>query len=152
MAQTLLAVWMACALAAGAGAAQRVTFSDIRRDGAYYGGRWGVTILLGKGDGTFGPPLNYPGEVTNAWAGNTIFVADLNGDGKPDIVTANYLTDKIGVLEGNGDGTFPPLHYFPTGARLLAVAFGDCNGDGKLDLVTANQGLGDLSVLMNTTP
>jgi hypothetical protein len=111
-----------------------------------------VSVLLGKGDGTFQPARTFA-TGPNPWS---VAVGDFNGDGKLDIVTANrgYSTgtlNTLSVLLGNGDGTFQaPLTVtlpgeFPpgyTGAtplmqQVYAVAVGDMNHDGKLDLVVA---------------
>src|SRR5262249_53376243 len=75
-------------------------------------------------------------------------VADLNGDGKLDIATANY-NNTVSVLLGNGDGTFAAQQTFPTGQiGAQDIAVGDLNGDGKLDLVTANFYSNSVSVLL----
>jgi hypothetical protein len=74
-------------------------------------------------------------------------VGDLNGDGKPDIVTANASADSVSVLLGNGDGTFQAKQDYPTGFGSLSVAVADVNGDGKLDLVVGNDN-GVASVLL----
>jgi Calx-beta domain/FG-GAP-like repeat len=110
-----------------------------------------VEVILGDGEGGF-------------WSGSDVYelhgfqpyglaVADLNGDGKPDVVTADYYEGTVSVLLGNGDGT---LSYsdsgssdFATGQSPFAVAVGDFTGDGIPDLVTAGltvdvlSGLGD---------
>ncbi len=46
---------------------------------------------------------------------NEVQVADLTGDGIDDIVTANYGSDTVSVLLGNGDGTFQPQETFAAG-------------------------------------
>jgi hypothetical protein len=66
----------------------------------------------------------------------TVAVADVNGDGKPDVVVANFWTSTMGVLLGNGDGTFQPAVSFNAGIHSpTAIAIADVNGDGKPDLV-----------------
>ena len=96
-----------------------------------------VQVLLGHGDGTFSSPANYP--LSNNFAYN-IKVADLNGDGKQDI-----LTSGISVLLGNGDGSFQHATDYSTGSRTVAVA--DLNRDGAFDAV----GIGGLvGVYLNT--
>jgi Bacterial Ig-like domain (group 3)/FG-GAP-like repeat/FG-GAP repeat/EF hand len=102
-----------------------------------------VGVLLGKGDGTFRPAVVYPsgGEYSTS-----IAVADVNGDGKPDLLVANSATSdansngSLGILFGNGDGTFrSPVTYATGGGGANAVAIADLNRDGKLDLLVANQ-------------
>jgi hypothetical protein len=83
-------------------------------------------IYLGNGDGTF----TAAGVTTYPGAANSIFVADVNGDGKPDVVIGAYYNTVI--LLGNGDGTFAsPTTVGSSGA----IALGDFNGDGIPDLI-----------------
>src|SRR5208337_4904045 len=66
-----------------------------------------------------------------------VAVADVNGDGKPDVVVSNG-NGTVGVLLGNGDGTFQPAVTFNPGLQSQAgIALADLNGDGKPDLVVA---------------
>ena len=83
-------------------------------------------------------------------------VGDLNGDGKPDLVVANYGSDTVSVLlntttPGAATPSFAAKQDFTTGTDPVSVAVGDLNGDGKPDLAVANYGSNTVSVLLNTT-
>jgi hypothetical protein len=73
--------------------------------------------------------------------------ADFNGDGKMDIVTANYQYGLAGLFLGNGDGTFQSGNISP-GNYTAGVAVADFNRDGKADLVFANYGSSYISVML----
>ncbi len=107
-------------------------------------------VLLGNGDGTFKPAVIYGsgGYDAVSAAAPAIVVADVNGDGKPDLVVANDCTSSstcffdgnIGVLLGNGNGTFQPAATYDSGSdHAQSVAVADLNGDGKLDVVVTNE-------------
>jgi hypothetical protein len=64
-----------------------------------------------------------------------VVVADVNGDGKPDLVVSNGGDTTVGVLPGNGDGTFQTQQTVDLGYGPFTVAVADLNGDGKPDLV-----------------
>ncbi len=99
----------------------------------------------GNGNGTFQPPVFYPvGSSPEALA-----VGDFNGDGIPDLVTANEGSNTISVLLGRGDGTFLPQVTYAVGVRPQSIAVADFAGNGRLDIVTANEGSNTVSVLMN---
>ena len=70
-------------------------------------------------------------------------VGDVNGDGIPDLVVANYGDNTVSVLLGNGNGTFQTQQTFAAGYGPNSVAIGDVNGDGKPDLVVADEGSRD---------
>src|SRR5262249_36060178 len=102
-----------------------------------------VSVLLGNGDGTFRPRVDYapsPGL-------GTVAAGALNGDGRLALAAATSAHG-VSVLWGNGDGTFGPRVDYPAGAGPYAVAVGDFRGIGTPDLVVANY-LGDsVSVLL----
>jgi dienelactone hydrolase len=103
-----------------------------------------ASILLGNGDGTFQAPVTYPLN-TNAASGST---ADLNGDGKLDLVIADN-NGVVSILLGNGDGTFQPrVDYSVDSLPWGAVVIEDLNGDGKPDVAVADSGSNDVSVLL----
>ncbi|HEV3343847.1 MAG TPA: FG-GAP-like repeat-containing protein, partial [Pirellulales bacterium] len=124
---------------------------DLVRFGFRSDGTPVVATYLGRGDGTFQAPIIdtsldnvLPG--TNADHHLELAAADFNGDGKLDLVLSNSTDKTVGVLPGNGDGTFQkPIDsagpngttYYRDGATSYAT--GDLNGDGKIDLVTANR-------------
>jgi len=92
-----------------------------------------VAVFLGNGDGTVQNEVDYQ----IPWGGNYAAVADLNGDGKLDIVTSGFS-----VLLGNGDGTFTAGTSFAVQDDWTApVEIADMNGDGKLDVVTVSDDL-----------
>ena len=75
-------------------------------------------------------------------------MADFNGDGKNDLVTADESDATASVLLGNGNGTFQARQYLRHGKQPDSVAVGDFNGDGKSDLATADNSDNTASVLL----
>ncbi len=108
-------------------------------------------VLTNNGSGGFSGG-NYflcdtnPGAVT---------VADVNGDGKPDLISANVgglfgLSHTISVLTNNGAGGFGSYATINVGNHPSTLVTADLNGDGKIDLVTANMNDSTLSILTNS--
>ena len=90
-----------------------------------------VSVLLGTGAGTFGPKLDY---TTSEYV-QALTIADMNSDGKPDIIVAGVA---ISVLLNNGNGTFATkVNYSPGSLTPRGIAIGDMNGDGKRDIIVA---------------
>ena len=104
-----------------------------------------LSVFLGNGDGTFQKAVNYfPGAQPN-----DIAVGDFNGDGIPDLafVDNTLSAGLVGIMIGNGDGTFRPRVGYATGRGPNAIRTADLNKDGILDLITTNAS-GTVSVLL----
>jgi hypothetical protein len=74
----------------------------------------------------------------------SIAVADVNGDGNPDLLVANQCGNSsncsgtVSVLLGNGDGTFrAAMTYDSGGYYATSLTASDVNGDGKPDIIEA---------------
>ena len=95
--------------------------------------------MSGKGDGTFGAPgtVAFAPEGGTSY-GNRLHAADMNHDGKMDLVTVDAA--RVQIVLGNGNGTFKPATTYPPGSGPSAsvrgdFAVADLNNDGKLDVV-----------------
>jgi hypothetical protein len=106
-------------------------------------GTGNVAVLLGRGDGTFQAPASY----TAASYPYSVGVADLNGDGRLDMVVAN-ADGNISVFIGNGDGTFQPAVFYGAGPLPEALVIGDFNNDGLPDVAVADFNGNNVTVLL----
>jgi len=106
-----------------------------------------VDVLLGNGNGTFGATTAFSTEYGPFW----IAVADLNGDGKPDLAIAHCCGETDTTFKfGNGDGTFQPDVHLAASVSPATLQVADLNGDGKPDLVVGLGGFGSaVAVFMN---
>jgi Bacterial Ig-like domain (group 3)/FG-GAP-like repeat len=105
-----------------------------------------LQLYLGNGDGTFGAPSTpkVADDFTPPSFGSELaplVLADMNGDGKPDLITLGTSSTNQGELAialGNGDGTFqaPTILDFGFGSTIgyALLAAADFNGDGKVDI------------------
>jgi hypothetical protein len=101
-----------------------------------------ISFLKGNGQGGFANAVA-ANQFTVGAAPEHIAIADLNGDGNPDVVTANLggagASGTVSWLLGNGDGTFKPMQNLNMGnARFNSVAVADFNKDGILDLIATD--------------
>jgi len=117
-----------------------------------------VSVLLNKTlTGAATPTYTSKTDFTVGAKPYSIAAADINGDGKPDIITANLNGNSISVLlnttsTGELTPAFSSKVDVTTGVNPVYVSAADINGDSKPDIVTANFGSNSVSVLMNTTP
>jgi hypothetical protein len=105
-----------------------------------------IGVLLGNGDGSFQPAVDYP---SGGYSSVSVAVADLDGDGNPDLLIANGCSNpfcnsgvsagKASVLIGKGDGTFQDAVNYDDGAvQPVSVAAVDADGDGNPDAFVLN--------------
>jgi hypothetical protein len=108
-----------------------------------------VSVLLGRGDGTFLPNIN-----TSAGANEPgrIATGDFNNDGRPDLAVT-YVNKKsgVGILMGNGDGTFEPITIYDTGPTAFYAPLSsiDLNSDGFDDVIVSNSYSNTVSVYIS---
>jgi hypothetical protein len=113
-----------------------------------------VNVMLGNGDGTFQTLVSYN---SGGYDANFVSIADVNGDGKPDLVVANACQDSnctgngnVSVLLGMGNGTFAaPVTYDSGGSRPVFSAIGNLDADGNPDLAVVNNVSNSVGVLLN---
>ena len=107
-----------------------------------------LSLLTGVGDGTLNPQKTTSIGTALSTFPQSIVVADVNGDTRPDVVSALYADQQIGVT-WNANGLFGTTTKLSAGSFPRSVTVGDFNGDGKNDLASANSSDGTVSILLN---
>lgn len=104
-----------------------------------------VMVVLGHGDGSFGPATSQAsgGRCRGLAAG------DLDGDGRVDLAVTTNLPEALVVLPGDGAGGFLPSATTKLSARSQDVRAGDLDGDGDLDLVVLQEQAQRCAALLN---
>jgi hypothetical protein len=117
-----------------------VAVADLNGDGRldivvanYWPAPYLVSVLLGNGNGTFGPPHSYGG----ANHGSKVAIGDVDGDHVPDVAVDSYDYGYVWVFHGNGDGTLgaTPQTYGMPWWFSLSIHIADLDGDGVGDVV-----------------
>ena len=124
-----------------------VTVADVNQDSkpdlisANYGNSAGntLTVLTNNGTGIFSSNAT----LTVGNGPRCVVFADVNGDGQPDLISANYTAGTLTILTNSGIGTFGFNATLSAASKSGFVAAADLNGDSKLDLVCA---CADLSI------
>ncbi len=100
-------------------------------------------VSLGNGDGTFEQPINQEldDEVIS------ITIEDIDDDGNQDVITTNYFSDSISILNGNGDGTLSFQSNFSFTSDVDSLALKDINGDGKLEMAIVSTSQNQIVVI-----
>jgi FG-GAP-like repeat len=92
---------------------------------------FGLSVALGNGDGTFGPPVANPVNLPQ-FSAQAMIAGDFNNDGKQDL--AALVEDSVYILVSNGDGTFQPKLVGNIPGHPLSLAVADFDHDGNLDM------------------
>ena len=120
---------------------------DGRLDIAFAEGSSNVYILLSHGDGTFQAPEVFQVGNADDWVVDLV-AGDFHGDGRLDLAYS-LSNGGIGVLLGNGNGTFRPPVVTKTSTGIGSLVAGDFNGDGKVDLAAYSSNSGDLLIFFS---
>jgi hypothetical protein len=109
-----------------------------------------VTVVYGSTNQNSSGPHVIGSQASGVLAPGAVLLADLNGDGIPDLVVANSGGNNVLVYPGLGNGQFGPsidgTQGFPVGTDPTGLAVADLNG--QPDLVVADTGSNDVSILL----
>ncbi|NJL69974.1 MAG: VCBS repeat-containing protein [Microcoleus sp. SM1_3_4] len=109
--------------------------ADGKLDLAFIDSSANVSVLLGKGTGSFGTPTKFKADIDPY----RLETGDFNKDNKPDLFVTDGTSDNVSILFGKGTGSFGTPTNFNIGETSYDVAVGDFNSDNKSDLVVTNE-------------
>lgn len=116
-----------------------------------------ITVRLNNtATGANQPSFSEATSLAGGFAPSAVATADINRDGKADLVAANVGSDDVTVhlndtARGAGTPTFGKATHFAVGASPIAIAVGDFNRDGRPDVAVANQAANTVTLRMNET-
>jgi hypothetical protein len=129
-----------------------VTSADVNGDGkpdliaaSNYGAGGRLAVLTNNGSGGFALAAT-PDVGSDPLS---VTAADVNGDGRMDLISGNVSANTLTVLTNNGSGGFVLASSPGAGLTPYSVTAADVNGDGKMDLISANNSPGTLTILTN---
>lgn len=154
---------------AGGDGGHSTEIADLDGDGwpdLLVGNRYGHTISLfrnlGTGNlltpGSFAPRVDFPALVGNTDNPYGIVAADVDGDGKLDLIFTDRASHRIGIQRNQstagtlGTSSFTTPFYFNTGTDPRYVRVADLDRDGRMDIVTGNYAASTISILRNLSP
>jgi hypothetical protein len=115
----------------------------------------GIAVALGNGDGTFQSANLFSTTVQSSFWDSPwpayVKMFDLDNDGKLDLIYTNSEYATVGVMFGQGDGTFSVPTEYASGGYAYGLTLADVNGDGAMDVVTAGDDFAGASVLLNNS-
>lgn len=142
----------------GGAEANSVAMADLNADGKLdaaftNAASQNVSVVFGNGDGTFG--AGHSGSYQHYDLGRTprfVRMADMNGDGRPDLIVQYATASVISILLNQGNGTFGATVDYTSGVpgSYAQPLITDLNADGRPDVVVTNQAANTISLLLNS--
>jgi hypothetical protein len=142
---------------------QAIVIGDLNGDGIKdlavtiddFSASMGIAVALGNGNGAFQAGTLYASTTLKSPIGppfpGGVQILDLDGDGNMDLIYDNSEYETVGVLFGQGKGTFLAPVETPVGGYPVDLVLADVDGDGSQDVVTSMLGFPGITVLLNTS-